>query len=203
VHQRRIIRDSVAVRIASGGAFGGTAGNVALVEGNPAVGDSRVFRSREAPANVKTILQEGPMANIYARRDYIKPEDMPASGFDSGVKRTLELAVEITAAGQWAVDDKLDDLTGGVEDLLEGFNADPDNPDIPGLPSAEVRLTSTDIDSTDEYDVPLGGALMLYEVTYWRPYRTDTSPELTPCGGTIDVIINGGPAEALSGCDCP
>jgi hypothetical protein len=195
MHQRRIIRDQVAVKVASGRAFGGTEGNLALVEGQPAVGDSRVFRSREAPANVKAILKEGPMANVYARRDHIKPEDYPKSGFDSAVKRTLELAIEITAAGAWAVDDKLDALTDGVEVLLEAF-------DIPGLPSAEIRLMSTDIDSTDEFDVPLGGALMLYEISYWRPYRTDTSDEPQMCGGDISVVINGGPAEVIPGCDC-
>jgi hypothetical protein len=78
------------------------------------------------------------------------------------------------------VDDKLDDLTDEIELLLEGF-------EVPGLPSAELRLTSTEIDSTDEFEQPLGGALMLYEITYWRPYRTDTSPENKIC----EVFANG------------
>jgi hypothetical protein len=99
----------------------------------------------------------------------------------------LELAIEITAIGSWTVDDKLDDLTDAIEALLERFNADPDNPDIPGLPSAELMLTSTDIDSTDAFEQPLGGALMLYEVRYWRPYRTDTSEENKIC----EVFANG------------
>lgn len=173
MHQRRVIRKAVADFLAANAtAFGGT----------PATpGDARVFPSREVPGNAKTILEEGPIANIYTRRDHIKPEDYPASGFDSAVKRTLDLAIEITAAAAWIVDEQLDDLADEIETLLEPFNSDPDNPDVPGLPSAEFRLRSTEIDSTDEFDVPLGGALLVYEVTYWRPYRKDTSPEYKIC----------------------
>jgi hypothetical protein len=166
MHQRRIIREAVANLLkANAPAFGGAPDTP---------GDARVFASREAPANVMTLLQEGPMANVYARSDHIKPEDYPKSGFDSAVKHTLELAVEVTAVGAWTVDEKLDDLADEIELLLEPFQ-------IPGLPSAELRLSSTQIDSTDEFEQPLGGALMLYEITYWRPYRTDTSEENKIC----------------------
>lgn len=158
MHQRRIIREAVADF---------------LLDKVDALGD-RVFRSREAPANVESILEEGAMANVYARRDTIKPENYPKSGMDGGVKRTLELAIEVTATGSWVVDDKLDDITDEIEALLEPF-------EVPGLPAAEIRLTSTEIDSTDEFEVPLGGALMLYEIDYWRPYRTDDSEEFLPC----------------------
>jgi hypothetical protein len=199
VHQRRIIRDAVAVRIASGmAAVFGLTGEPTIQEGFAPVGDSRVFRSREAPAEVKSLLEEGPICNIYGRRDHPAPKDgYPTSGFDSGVRRVLELAIEITAAGSWVVDDKLDELTDTVEGLLEDFN-------IPGLPSAEIRLHETQIDSTDEFDVPLGGALLTYEISYFRPYRTDTSPEDVPCGdgSILSVIINGRPAESFPGCDC-
>lgn len=170
MHQRRIIREEVANFLSA---------EVPEFGGAPeAPGNARVYKSREAPANVTRILEDGPMANVYARQDTIKPEDYPKSAFDSGVRRTLELAIEVTAAGDWTVDDALDDLTDKIEAKLEGF-------DVPGLPSAEIRLTSTEIDSTDEFEVPLGGALMLYEIRYWRPYRTDTSPEVFP--GTVSV----------------
>jgi hypothetical protein len=178
MHQRRTIREAIADR---------------LKDRVEALGD-RVFKSREAPANVMSLLEEGPMANIYARRDHIKPEDQPKSGEDEGVRRTLELAIEVTAVGSAAVDDKLDDLTDEIEALLEGF-------EIPGLPSAEIRLLSTDIDSTDEFEAPLGGALMEYEIRYWRPFRVPTDDVPTPCGGTLGVIINGGPREVIAGCE--
>lgn len=178
MHQRRIIREAVADHLNANA---------------PSLTD-RVFKSREAPAEVMSLLAEGPMANVYGRKDTIKPEDYPKSGFDSGVHRTLELAVEITAAGSWTVDDKLDDLADEVETLLEGF-------EIPGLPAAELRLSETQIDSTDEFDTPLGGALLTFEIRYWRPYRTDTSEEIAPCGGDLFTIINGGPAEAMPGCN--
>jgi hypothetical protein len=121
-----------------------------------------------------------------ARTHQAKRRTIPKSGFDSGVHRTLELAIEITAAGAWTVDDKLDDLADAVEALLEDF-------EIPGLPAAEIRLHETQIDSTDEFDAPLGGALLTYEIRYWRPYRTDTSEEIAPCGGDLFIIANGGP----------
>lgn len=188
MHQRRIIREAVAAHLAA---------NAPLFGGTPDTpGNARVYSAREAPGNVKTILEDGPMANVYARRDHIKDSDYPASGFDGGVKRTLELAIEITAAGAWTVDEKLDDLADAVESLLEDF-------EIPGLPAAEMRLTSTEIDSTDEFEQPLGGALLVYEVRYWRPYRVDTSDEPDLCGGVLSVTINGGPAEDLPSCeDC-
>jgi hypothetical protein len=97
------------------------------------------------------------------------------------VKRTLELAIEITAVGAVVVDNKLDDLTEAIEASWKWTLR------CPGLPSAEFRLTSTDIDSTDAFEQPLGGALMLYEVTYWRPYRVDTSDENKIC----EVFANG------------
>jgi hypothetical protein len=175
MHQRRVLRDFAAARIAAGVAAFGLESEPTIQDDNPAVGDSRVYRSREAPANFESILKDGPMVNIYARKDHIKAEDYPKSGFDSGVRRTLELAVEITAMGVWAVDDKLDALAESIETLME------QDFEVPGLPSAEFRLTSTDIDSSDAFDQPLGGALMLYEVSYWRPYRTDTSEENKIC----------------------
>lgn len=165
MHQRRVIREFVAKW---------------LNDDVEALRD-RVFASREAPANVMTILEDGPMANVYSRKDHIKPEDYPASGFDGGVKRTLELAIELTAVGSWVVDNKLDDLAEAIEALMET------DFEVPGLPSAEFRLTSTDIDSTDAFEQVLGGALMLYEVTYWRPYRVDTSDENKIC----EVFANG------------
>lgn len=172
MHQRRIIREAVGDHLAAKApAFGGTP---------EAPGNSRVFKSREAPGNVISLLEEGPIANVYSRRDHIKPEDYPASGFDGGVRRTLELAVEITAAGSWTVDEKLDDLADQIESLLENF-------EVPGLPATEVRLLSTEIDSTDEFDTPLGGALLVFEARYWRPYRVDTSDEDKIC----EVFVNG------------
>jgi hypothetical protein len=172
VHQRRIIREKVADHLAANApAFGGTP---------EAPGNSRVFKCREAPGNVNALLEEGPIANVYARRDHIKPEDYPTSGFDGGVRRTLELAVEVTAAGSWTVDEKLDDLSDEIESLLENF-------EVPGLPAAELRLLSTEIDYTDEFYVPLGGALLVFEDRYWRPYRTDTSDENKIC----EVFVNG------------
>lgn len=179
MHQRRIIRDEVA-------RF--------LTDKVEALGD-RVFASREAPGNVMSLLEEGPMANVYSRRDHIKPEDYPTSGFDGGVRRTLELAIEITATGSWTVDEKLDDIADEIESLLEGF-------EVPGLPATELRLQSTEIDSTDEFEVPLGGALLVYEARYWRPYRTDKSEASFP--GTVSAIGPDGTPRVIAECgpDC-
>lgn len=157
MHQRRIIRNGFVTRI---------------TEAETGAGD-RVFGAREAPADVEELIAEGPIVLVYTRRDTIKREDYPTSGFDGGVKRCLEVAVEITATGSWTVDDKLDDLAEEIEALFEDWEPDE-------LPATEVRLMSTEIDSTDEFQQPLGGAFLLFEVDYWRPYRTDPTPTWFP-----------------------
>jgi hypothetical protein len=181
MHPRRVIRNGIAERI---------------IQAGTALGD-RVFPSREIPAAVKTLLAEGPICIVYTRSEHIKPEDYPASGFDSGVRRTLEIAVEITATGSTLVDDALDDLAEEVEALLENWEPQ-------GMPTAEIRLVSTQIDSTDEFEQPLGGALLMFEAKYWRAYRTDTTEGY--CPRETYVIANGeGPslvAVCSGDCDC-
>lgn len=157
MHPRRVIRNGIADRIRSA--------ETALQD--------RVFASREMPAAVETLMEEGPVCLVYTRSEHIKPEDYPASGFDAGVRRTLEIAVEITAIGSTVVDDVLDDLAEEIEALLEDWQ--PDN-----MPTTEIRLTSTQIDSTDEFEQPVGGALLMFEARYWRAYRTDP-PDFDPC----------------------
>lgn len=176
MHQRRIIRNGFADRI------------LAAETG----AEDRVFAAREAPADVEELIKEGPIVLVYTRRDTVKRDDYPASGFDSGVKRTLEVAVEITAAGSWTVDDKLDDLAETIEALFENWEPD-------GLPATEIRLVSTEIDSTDEFQQPLGGALLLFEADYWRAYRTDTSETFFP--DEVFASPNGEAPGLVATCD--
>lgn len=158
MHPRRVIRNGIAARIKDA--------NTALQE--------RVFPSREIPAAVESLLEEGPVCLVYTRSEHIKPEDYPTSGFDGGVRRCLEIAVEITCTGSFLVDDKLDDLAEAVEALLEDWQPE-------SLPATEIRLTSTQIDSTDEFEQPVGGALLMFEARYWRAYRTAPEDDFDPC----------------------
>lgn len=183
-HPRRIIRNAVADRLRTAGT---SAGN-------------RVWASREAPVNVESVLiEQGPIVLVYTRTEQIKPEDYPTSGFGK-VRRCLELAVEITAAGADVVDDKLDELAEQVEAVLDNF-------DVPGLPATEIRLESTEIVTSDEFEQPLGGALLIYEARYWTDWRVDDDDDFLPCGGDIRVVrhvggVNVG-AEEIAGCeDC-
>lgn len=149
MHPRRIIRNAIADAIRNGGTGA----------------ETRVWASREAPVKVESVLiNQGPIILVYTRSDTIKADDYPISGIEGGVKRTLEIAVEITAVGPSVVDDKLDEIAEQVEALLENFQ-------IPGLPATEINLMSTEIDSTEEFEQPLGGALMTFEAKYWKPYR--------------------------------
>jgi hypothetical protein len=176
MHQRRIIRNAFVARI------------LAAETG----AQDRVFGARETPVDAEDLIKEGPIVLVYTRKDSAKREDYPQSGFDGGVKRCLEIAVEITAAGSWIVDDKLDDLAEQIEALFEADWA----PD--GMPATEIRLMSTEIDSTEAFQQPIGGAYLLFEADYWRPYRTDDD---TPfCADETFVRINGGPAELVSSC---
>lgn len=172
MHQRRIIRNGFAAAI--------TAANTAAQD--------RVFASRVAPADVDDLMAEGPIVFVYTQKDAIKKEDYPASLYDSGVKRCLEVAVEITATGAWVVDDKLDDLAEQIEAIFENWEPD-------GLPATEVRLVSTEIDYSDAFQQPVGGALLMFEADYWRPYRTDD--DQPACAAETFVKINGGPPELI------
>jgi hypothetical protein len=176
VHQRRIIRDAIAA---------------AIIDAKTAAGD-RVFASREPPADVEDLLDEGPMILVYTRRDRVKPEDYPGSGYDGNVKRHLDIFVEIAAVGTFVVDNALDELADQVEQIVDSL-------EIEGLPATEIRLQQTHIESTQQFQKPLGGALLEYEGSYWRPWRTDTSAADKIC----EAFVNGpdGIVASIAICD--
>jgi hypothetical protein len=176
VHQRRIIRDAIVE---------------AIVDAQTTAGD-RVFASREPPADMEELLAEGPMVLVYTRRDRIKPEDYPGSGYDGNVKRHLDIYIEIAAVGAAVVDNTLDDLADQVEQIVDGI-------EIAGLPATEIRLRETQIESTQEFQQPLGGAILEYEGVYWRPWRTDTSAADKIC----EAFVNGpdGIITSIALCD--
>lgn len=181
MHPRRVIRDGVADAI--------KAANTALAD--------RVFPGRQMPASLESLLDEGPICLVYTRNEHIKPEDYPASGFDSAVRRTVEIAVDIAATGAFLVDDSLDDLAEAVEAVLEDWTP-------ATMPATEVRLMTTELDSTDAFDQPVGGAILIFEAKYWKEFRKDTTEGF--CPREVFVIENGeGPslvAQCSGNCDC-
>lgn len=154
MHPRRAIRGLIKDRLLSG----------------DTLAQDRVFATMTPKFNIEAVLSdEGPVIMAYVRGESIKPEDYPASGFNGGVRRTLDVAIEALVVGEDA-DDKADDMAEKIEALFEAWI-------IPGFPSAEMRLTETQIDVTDGLERTLGGVFMTYEVKYWTAFRPDTDEE--------------------------
>lgn len=163
-HYRKIIRDAVAN---------------AIKDANTAAQD-RVWASREPPIDVETtLIEEGPVILVYTRNDRTAKEGYSGSGRQDGwVQREVTLFVEVTAAGRSVVDDKLDAIAEQVETLLDKF-------DVPDYPAIEIRHVETVIETTQEFEQPLGGALIEYEACYWRqvnPQPEEVWPHLTEIG---------------------
>jgi hypothetical protein len=177
------------------GAHCGTAWPTASKAGNTDLAD-RVFPGRELPAAVESLIDEGPLALVYTRRERIKPEDYPASGFDGAVRRTVDLCIDVAAVGSFLVDDKLDDLAEQIEALLEDWTPD-------GMAGTEIRLVETEVDSTDAFEQPVGGMLLTFEAKYWKEFRKDTSRAIARAKRGS---ANETPAELVAtcsgNCDC-
>jgi hypothetical protein len=163
----------------------------AIVGAGTALAD-RVWPSREPPVNVEAVLmQEGPVGLIYTRRDR-KLENSPSgSGWEW---RSCELFVELTVAGGDVLDDKLDDLAEVIEPIIDGL-------EIPGMPSAEIRHIETEIETSQEFEMPVGGALLRYEAKYFRSWRTEDDDEFD-CPIDVGLVVNGGPRERID-VECP
>lgn len=173
-HPRRIIRQSVAA---------------AIIAANTALAD-RVWASREAPVAVEPVLiEQGAVCLIYTRKDRSPEKDGHSVMGEGWVKRECDLFVEITAAGAFIVDDKLDDLAEVVEGIMDDFA-------VPGLPAVEIRHVETEIDTTDVFEQPIGGALLQYTATYYREWRAPPVSEW-PFPPSVDVIANGDPPEPV------
>jgi hypothetical protein len=182
-HPRKLIRDSV------------TTGLVAL---NTAA-QSRVWASREPPVNVESILLDevdgGPVILVYTRNDRSPKDGHAPQGF-GWVKREVTLYIEITCAGAIVLDDKLDEMAEQVELFMDAFA-------VPGKPAWEIRHVETTIESTLEFEAPVGGALLEYEACYWREWRGDSDVEEDPFFPTT-VIANGDEVANCDDCDdCP
>lgn len=182
-HPRRIIRDSVVA---------------AILAANTAAED-RVWGAFDPPVNVEKILiEEGPVVLVYTRSDRAKDDDYSAQGAGY-VKRMCDLCIEILAAGAQAVDNKLDDLAEVIEELIDGF-------EVPGMPSAEIRLHETNVESTDKFEQPVGGAFLMYDACYWKAWRKteQDDPDFFPHLVGREVF---GQFEVVADCsecdDCP
>jgi hypothetical protein len=182
-HPRRVIRESVAA---------------ALVTLNTAA-ETRVWASQEAPVNVEAVLiEQGPVILVYTRNDR-SPKHEGYSPMGQGwAKRECELHVEITAAGALVVDGKLDDIAEQVEEFMDTFI-------VPGQPATEIRHVETTIDTTQEFEQPIGGALLTYEACYWRPWRVADEDPFFP--HQVSAAARGDAAEVVADCaecdECP
>lgn len=181
-HPRKIIRDSV------------TAAIIAAAT----TAEDRVWASREPPVNVESVLiEDGPVILVYTRNDRSPKDGHSPQGF-GWVKREVTLYIEITAAGALVLDDKLDELAESVETLMDSFV-------VPGKPAWEIRHLETQIESTQEFETPVGGALLEYEACYWREWRGNSDideDEFFP--EVVNASPNGSAPEQVGSCDdCP
>lgn len=169
----------------------------AIIAADTAASD-RVWASREPPVNVETILMdEGPVILVYVRRDRTAEDGHPSTG-EGAVRRILDLHVEVTVAGVDVLDDKLDDIVDLVEPIIDRL-------EIPDLPSAEIRHVETNIDTSQEFEQPIGGALITYSVAYYRTWRVDDEDDWFP--HDVFASANGTVPELVADCDdceeCP
>ena len=176
-HPRKIIRQAVVDAIKAAGTMA----------------QDRVWAGEQPPIDVPTVLsEEGPVILVYTRRD--RAEEYSASGTEY-VKRKCDLCIEIIAAEGYAVDDTLDDCAEQVEVLIDGFS-------VPGLPATEIRLHETNVETSDQFEKPVGGAFLTYDVEYWKPWRVEPTDGMD-CPGDVGVVVNGGPRQVIDvSCDC-
>ncbi len=136
----------------------------------------RVYPSRMGPIDSK----EMPVALVYAREEDVDLKSYPDSGRDGTNKRALALSVECVVLAREDVDDVLDAFARQVEAALEWL-------EVPGLETATIRLTKTDIDVAEVTEgnerlkrpVPIGAVRMLFTVIYRAPWRV-IQPECAP-----------------------
>lgn len=180
MHPRRVIRQAA----------------VDIIKGGATIAQDRVWGGDQPPVDVETVLmEEGPAILVYTRHDHAV--EYPASGFGF-VKRECDLCVEVLAANNFAVDDVLDNAGEQVEALLTDLH-------VPGQPSTEIRFHEQNIETTNQFGKPVGGAFIMFKAQYWMLWRQDPSEALEmSCPTDLGVVINGGPRIPLpvEPCDC-
>jgi hypothetical protein len=154
-HPRKIIREDVRAKLEAAGTNA----------------EGRVWASREPPVDVETIIvDQGPALLVYTRRDRTASRDAHSGQGFGWEKRECELVVEAVAGGALDVDTKLDALSEQVEEVMDDIQ-------ITGMPAAEIRHVETLIESDATLDTPIGGAMIIYEVCYYRQWRKDEEDE--------------------------
>lgn len=162
-HPRAHIRDAIAARLAdyrvapvppSDDAPGSPGERWTMAEGRVYASRARNLDERDLPAVL-----------IYARREKVAADSYPRSGENGSTTRTLEIAVEAVVRALDDVDDTLDAFALQVEGALEWL-------EIPGLETATIHLTDTDIDVSTDGRLPIGAVRLSFAVEYRAPYRT-------------------------------
>jgi hypothetical protein len=157
IHPRAAIRKAIADRLKSW--------RIEPAGGEPGerwtMAEDRIFDSRLRPIDERKDL---PAALVYARKEKVDLDSYPRSGEDGDNVRTLDMAVEAVVRAGDDVDDDLDKFARQVEAALEWL-------EIPGLETATIRLSATDIEVTTDGRTPIGAARLIFTVTYRAPWR--------------------------------
>lgn len=160
------------------------------------IAEDRIWAGDQPPVDVQQVLtDEGPVILVYTRHDRTARDGYSGDG-QGKVKRECELCVEILAAGNFAVDDKLDDAAEQVEPIVDGF-------DVPGLPATEIRFREMHVETTAQFGKPVGGAFLIFDAEYWKDRQNYVVEPGMDCPTDVGVIVNGGPRIPLPvDCDC-
>ena len=139
---------------------------------------ARVWANQSTPAWEEQ-LALGPMILVYPRSEgaetyAIAPREL---------KRTLDLAVEIIAAGPEADDEKsgAPSLSDILDDVSHQVECELSRDDTVGCTASDIQLTNTEFEFTNEGAVPFGSARLLYTVTYYTNVPEDIAKQtVTP-----------------------
>lgn len=176
-HQRKKIRQAIA----------------ALLLNNTPAGD-RVWTNRPNPLSQRP-SQQSASSQLPAILIYTRIEDSDV--FNEAPRqflRTVEVVVEIAEAMNDAIDDTLDDYAETVERLIlldDSLGQDPDFPNDPEeRVASETRLVRSQMTIADGGEIPIGAAILTFEVDYHTYHPGEGQPDDLDDFLTADIRYN-------------
>ena len=153
----------------------------------------RVWTNRPNPLSLRP-GQKSTREQLPAILIYTKVED--AEVFNEAPReylRTVEVIVEVAAAMNDTIDDTLDEYAEQIEDIIledDSLGQDPQYPNDPReRVAAETRIIRTNLVIADGGEIPIGAAIITFEVDYYKYSPGEPSTERPPFK-TADIRYN-------------
>jgi hypothetical protein len=148
-----------------------------LLDNTPA--GARVWTNRPNPLSQRP-GQQSASSQLPAILIYTRSEDSEVfNESPRQYKRTVEVVVEIAAAMNDDIDDTLDDYAQTVENLIlldDRLGTDPD--DAGEYVADGTELTRSSMTIVDGGEIPIGAAILSFDVMYYTFHPADAEPEL-------------------------